>query len=363
MSKSYIISTLRKYYRKIFPLKIRNLVWQHIIKYFLGGRIFYFPDYPKNIKNTLKKQIYLKTNFLKDYRYNYYAGDEKIVTTIKTGQIIVVRRDDNSTAPYLILKGDWEPYITYYSERFVEIYRSPTIFDVGAHFGWYGLTLSRLSDESLIHYFEANNSLIDCIKRTTIINGLEHRSKINHNAVSDINGEILKLNILNHLQGSSSIEDIKMDLTDQTSTFFGNIKEPNSIDVESITIDEYSNKHAIKNIDFLKIDVEGHEENVIEGAKRMLAESKDITLLIEWNRNRYSDNMLKKFAGFEVLILIDGKKAINCKGLHKSCNSTDEFENKLNLISNLKYAHFDLIFTSKKMLNLSNIKTKFIPSF
>ena len=360
MSKIYIFSKFRSTYRKILPKKIRNFIWQNFTKFFVDDDIFYLPNYlsnikyfPSEIKSHLKKYLYSLS------RYSYYAGKEQIVTTINTGQFIVVRRDDNSLTPRIMLLGYWEKLITDYSERLVKIYSSPTIFDVGANFGWYGLTLSRFSNESTIHYFEANNSLIDCIKRTTAINNLTHKSIINHNAVSDINGEILKLNILDHLQGSSSIED----LSKLPSNFsFNDIKEPISMEVESITIDEYSSKHDVKKIDFLKIDVEGHEENVLEGAKRMLAESKDMTLLLEWNTNRYSDNMIKNLTGFEVLILIFDSQALNCKGLHKLCNSTHEFENKLKKFTNKVEGHFDLIFTSNKMLNKSKIKTKFIPS-
>ena len=350
---------LRTFYRKAVPSTLRKIIWNRIIKNFVGGRMFYFPDYPIKIKNYMKKLIFSKIEFLRPIRYSYYAGNEQILTTINTGQIIVVRRDDNSTAPGLLLYGHWEQFITNCSEQFIKNYNSPTIFDVGANFGWYGLTLSRFSDESQIHYFEANNSLIDCIKRTTIVNGLQRRSKINHNAVSDVSGEFLKLNVLNHLQGSSSIEKLEMGLSDPTSTFYGSVKEPNLIEVESITIDEYSDKNGIQKIDFLKIDVEGHEENVVEGATKLLQTSKDMTLLIEWNTNRYSDNMIEKLGYFEVLLLIDGSKVINCNGLHRSCNSVDEFEEKLHKIANYKYAHFDLIFTSKFMLSASNIKTQF----
>ena len=352
---------LKIFYRKVVNLTLRKIIWNNIIKYFVGGRIFYFQDYLIRIKNYLKKQIFDKTKFLRPpHKYSYYAGNEQILTKINTGQIMVVRRDDNSTAPHLLLSGQWEPYITSCSERFIKNYRSPTIFDVGANFGWYGLTLSRLSDESQIHYFEANNLLIDCIKRTTIVNGLEHRSKINHNAVSDVSGEKLKLNVLNHLQGSSSIEPLEMGLFNQTSTFYGSVKEPFLIEVESITIDKYADDHYIQKIDFLKIDVEGHEENVIEGASKLLQKSKDMTLLLEWNTNRYSNKMLKRLADFEILLLIDDNnyKVINCNGIHRSCKSVDAFEKKLCFITDYKSAHFDLIFTSKMMLSLSNLKTK-----
>ena len=339
---------LKTIYRKAVPNSSRKIIWKYIIKHFLGGRIFYFPDYPRNIKNFLQIKIFGK-------RYNYYAGNEQIVTTTNTGQIIVVKRDDNSISPSLILYGEWEKEITKYAEKFIKTYECPTIFDIGANVGWYGLILSRFCESSEIHYFEANKSLIECIRRTTIINGLSHRSRINNNAVSDVTGEKLKLKVINHLQGSSTIEELDMN---QENTFFDDLKKPTLIEVPSITIDEYSNLGNVKKIDFLKIDVEGHEEKVINGAIRMIKSSKDMTLLMEWNTNRYSDQIIKNLVDFEILILINGKQVINCKDLHKSCTSVNEFETSLKEITNYKHSHFDLIFTSKKIFSLSNIRTR-----
>jgi len=53
--------------------------------------------------------------------------------------------------------------------------------------------------------------------------------------------------------------------------------------VSVITIDDFCEEHKIKNIDFMKIDVEGGELEVLKGAKRMIREGRIKRLTFEFN--------------------------------------------------------------------------------
>jgi FkbM family methyltransferase len=57
-----------------------------------------------------------------------------------------------------------------------------------------------------------------------------------------------------------------------------------SVKVESTTLDDYAKAHAIDRVDFLKIDVEGFEYEVIKGAHRLLEERQIGSILFESNR-------------------------------------------------------------------------------
>jgi len=57
------------------------------------------------------------------------------------------------------------------------------------------------------------------------------------------------------------------------------------IDVEVDTVDRYCQNNGIERIDFLKIDVEGFEDDVLKGATGMLAEKKIGLTLFELRRN------------------------------------------------------------------------------
>jgi FkbM family methyltransferase len=53
-----------------------------------------------------------------------------------------------------------------------------------------------------------------------------------------------------------------------------NIKEPKILNVLTTTIDNYCQRQEIERINFLKIDMEGSELNVLEGAKKLLSRGK-----------------------------------------------------------------------------------------
>lgn len=58
---------------------------------------------------------------------------------------------------------------------------------------------------------------------------------------------------------------------------------PEAIDVGVLTLDEFAKKHGIDHISLLKIDVEGFELAVIEGAQELMASGKVEMVLFEFN--------------------------------------------------------------------------------
>ena len=61
--------------------------------------------------------------------------------------------------------------------------------------------------------------------------------------------------------------------------------ESKAIEVEMTTIDLYATNHEINQIDFLKLDVEGHEFDVLLGAKTLLKEGKIKAIQFEFGVN------------------------------------------------------------------------------
>jgi hypothetical protein len=53
-----------------------------------------------------------------------------------------------------------------------------------------------------------------------------------------------------------------------------------SIDVPILSLDDYF--HLGQGVDFIKIDVQGYELSVLQGAKRILSENRDIKILMEF---------------------------------------------------------------------------------
>lgn len=68
------------------------------------------------------------------------------------------------------------------------------------------------------------------------------------------------------------------------------------IEVEIKTLDQYCQENNIEEIDFIKIDVEGFEMNVFEGAKNLLLNNKIHAIQFEFGSQQvYSKNHFKDF--------------------------------------------------------------------
>jgi FkbM family methyltransferase len=313
-------------------------------------------DFIKKILNALNNQsmdymdklndIAHLANEAKNGRY-YELGDGSILTTIYTGQILAVDQHDLSLAPHLILKGEWEKELTQRCEMIVREMENPVIFDIGANFGWYGLTLSRFSSNSHIHFFEANPDISTLLSKTVLVNGLPLRAKINNLAVSDKSGQALYLEVPKLHKGSSSVCGFNHDL----SEYYENKEDFSRFEVKSIKLDDYCKTHSIHAIDFMKIDVEGAEEKVIIGATDIVSKSTNLSIMLEWNIGRYTDKMTAALKCF------NSCGAINCQGDWidlssdlRETSSVAQFEELVSKRLNTKGKHYDL-FLSKKKLN------------
>ena len=89
-------------------------------------------------------------------------------------------------------------------------------------------------------------------------------------------------------------------------------------------IDKFVKDHKIKNIDFIKIDVEGHEYEILEGAKNSIKKFKPIIqsefnyitrLLSKKNYKNYLE-FAKKY-NYRIMLLGKGYKIINKPNLNK----------------------------------------------
>lgn len=282
-------------------------------------------------------------NEAKNGRY-YPLSDGSILTTTYTGQIIAVDPGDLSLAPHLILKGEWEKELTQRCEAIVSKIDDPVIFDIGANFGWYGLTLSRFSSHSTIHLFEANPEIAKLLSITVLVNGLPLRAQINNLAVSDQSGQILCLEVPKLHKGSSSICGFNIDL----SKYYETNEELSSFKIASTNIDDYCKLKGVSRIDFMKIDVEGAEEKVVLGAENVIRQSEDLTIMLEWNIGRYSDKMLQILKYFQFCAAFDHEGVwTDLSGELRLASDVKNLEALVSSKLNTSKNHYDLFFGKK----------------
>ena len=177
----------------------------------------------------------------------------------------------------------------------------PIIFDVGSHKGKLAKLMYDLYKNAVIYCFEPNKSMNDDLKKIgnniKVYNcalGVKNEEKqmlINKidltNTLSKINENYLYLKIKNFILAKSKKD---------------NVYET----IQVISLENFCFEKKIKNIDFLKLDVEGYEYNVLLGAKNIIKNVKFVMLEVQKNNmyNGYSKKNIEVFLKENNFILI-----------------------------------------------------------
>jgi FkbM family methyltransferase len=146
--------------------------------------------------------------------------------------------------------------------------RSRVIFDVGANQGDWAVIAHQLNPQAHIHCFEPSPVTFRLLERNAALPNLT----LNRFGLSDKHEE-RDLWIYDDGSGANSLYHRVGTIGVQTRT--------ESVAMRSL--DAYCSDHAIDRIDFMKIDVEGHEVSVFRGGERMFRESRVAAVQFEYN--------------------------------------------------------------------------------
>ncbi len=183
---------------------------------------------------------------------------------------------------YLKFKQNFGRYVNYNKETFSKkfsysyeremqviprILKNPqVIIDVGANYGTYSFFFSRLYPHAKIFAFEPATSSYNILRKIIKSFHLD--------------------NVVPIKKGLGSKEEKKQIVMPMQYTILAYVsdgKTPNkqdkTEDIEITTIDNFCKKNNIKNIDFIKCDVEGFELNVLKGAEKSLRKFKPIVFV------------------------------------------------------------------------------------
>jgi FkbM family methyltransferase len=144
---------------------------------------------------------------------------------------------------------------------------NPVIFDVGAHVGAVATAYRRIFPDALIHCFEPFPESFAKLSQST--EG-EPRTSCHRLAVSATNGE----SILN--ANASSATNSLLPVDERASGFWehGVLEHREGITVRSTTLDAFCEAQGINFVDILKLDVQGGEYAVLEGAGKLLSQQR-----------------------------------------------------------------------------------------
>mgnify|MGYP003974528175 FL=1 len=152
--------------------------------------------------------------------------------------------------------------------------------DIGASYGWFTLPFISYSKE--VHCFEMRKDVFECLK----LNMSEYNNIHCYNkALSDKNDK-LYYNI-----------NKDKDVSGMTRIVSGGEHE-----VECKTLDSY----LIKNVDLIKIDVEGHQIEVLKGAKDTISKYRPV-IIVEGNLTRGENSYNVRNKMYEYFNTLDYK--------------------------------------------------------
>ncbi len=153
------------------------------------------------------------------------------------------------------------------------------VFDVGANVGnWVRAALS-INPEAEYHCFEPSAATY----RALVNEALPSNVKTNNCGLGAKDGEA-PLFVFDDGSGTNSLYRREGIGTTQ----------PRRDNIRLITIDRYCDQHDIAHVDFVKLDVEGHELAVLHGARRMLSEGRINVVQFEYGGTYIDARILLK---------------------------------------------------------------------
>lgn len=153
-------------------------------------------------------------------------------------------------------------------------------WDIGANIGIYSIYASLKHSNIEIISFEPSTSNLRVLSRNISINNLEKKIKINQFPLSN------KENEYNLFREEKFVEGTGMHTWGENYNFEGKYFEPsNNYKIYGTTINYLLDNNILKLPDYIKIDVDGIEHLILEGALKYLKNPKIKSISLELNEN------------------------------------------------------------------------------
>ena len=247
--------------------------------------------------NQKKLQYYLYYNtqipeVLAKLRGEYPVNDEHVLTSIGgklalRGKLptmpILVNKYDTGVSKQIRAVGSWEGRLGFLLLNVVK--PNDTVVEVGANYGYYSLLMGRAAgDNGKVLTFEANPHVAKYLDMSISLNNLENIVKNQQIAIGTQNSGNVYIVYDKNIMGNAFIVD---DLND--------IPKNDGKDwrYEEVKLTNLTNAiPEVKNIDVLRMDAEGSEILVINGARDLINSSPNLKIVMEWSNEimgKYGD--------------------------------------------------------------------------
>lgn len=149
--------------------------------------------------------------------------------------------------------------------------KGKSIIDAGAYIGDTALVLSEDYPCKNVYSFEPEPNNFKYLEQTILLNNKDNIIPVQY-GLGDKN-ETLKFNSLGGQSGSGTFVTVDSDVLDNLS-----IKYKEKIEVKIVKLDDFVKEHNLT-VGLIKTDLEGYEQNFLEGAKQTIKIQRPILIL------------------------------------------------------------------------------------
>lgn len=138
-----------------------------------------------------------------------------------------------------------------------------TVVDIGAHIGLFSVRAAQLAGSNgKVYAFEPTPATQALLRKTIAINGMQAIIEPRSEAVGDKDG-------ITHFYVSDAEGDNSNSLVQ-----YKNDRTLNAVEVKVTSVDNFIRSHSLERVDFIKIDAEGFEYNVLLGCRHLFTQLK-----------------------------------------------------------------------------------------
>lgn len=198
----------------------------------------------------------------------------KKITLKIDNQKMIVNTRDYGLSRRLILFGDHVPSVTDFMKS--EIKDGMVVVDVGANIGFNTILASKRVGHGQVYAFEPDPRCFELLEENIKVNNYKN-TKCVIDALADKRGKFSIHLDEKHLSSTTISKQNLENNLHENNTYGG------ALEVNKITLDEYFQEiNETKPVDFLKMNIQGAEGLVIDGAEKTIRNSNNMIILTEF---------------------------------------------------------------------------------
>ena len=230
-----------------------------------------------------------------------FVGDNRVLVKVVAGGanlVYFVEANDKLLTPWFIGSGMYETDLTDYFIR--NLRRDSHCLDVGSNFGYFTCLMGRFCPAGRVIGVEPDPDVFELAHDNVAANGLAETATVRHAAAGASNDE-MTLYRRHTRSGNTSIARMSDDFT-------RHMREApvTPFTIGSVKVDQLADDLGGR-VDFMKVDVEGAEPLVFEGARETIAHNPQLAIVMEWAPYQIRE------AGFDPADFLDRLRALGLR--------------------------------------------------